>query len=240
LTIEAGSRMGVRVTFALRMSLLLAYLPLAHFAGSRSSPMLAALALADVALIVLIEGLLAGRARAWIAMLAVLATIGGLVATGWAFIPLLLMPVLCLVLAATWFARSLAAGREPLITRIVAALYRQSGHELTPTHQRYTRRLTALWAGLLALLAAINLGLALLAVPDGVLARLGVSAPLTVTQAQWSLFANLLNYGIVGGALVVEYHWRKRVFPQRPYRNFVEFVRRMAALGPTFWRDVFR
>jgi uncharacterized membrane protein len=232
--------MGVRVTFALRMSLLLAYLPLAHFAGSRSSPTLAALALADVALIVLIEGLLAGRAKAWIAILAALAAIAGLVATDWVFIPLLLMPVLCLVLAGAWFARSLAPGREPLISRIVAALYRQSGHALTPAHQRYTRRLTVLWAGLLSGLAAVNLTLALIAVPDGVLARLDMAAPLTVTQAQWSLFANLLNYGIVGGALVVEYHWRKRVFPQRPYRNFIEFVRRMAALGPAFWRDVFR
>jgi hypothetical protein len=26
----------------------------------------------------------------------------------------------------------------------------------------------------------------------------------------------------------------------RPYRNIVDFVRQMAALGPAFWRDFFR
>ncbi len=234
---RVGDSRGIHV---LRGLLLLAYLPLAHLAGSQSSPLLAAAALVDVALIVLIEPLCAPRAGAWLALLAALATVAALLAADLTLVPLLLMPVAFIGLAAWWFARSLKAGREPLITRIVAGIYSLSGHALTPQHRRYTRRLTAIWASLLALLGTVNLILALIAVPDGVLAKLGVAAPVTVTQTQWSLFANLLNYGIVGGVLVVEYHWRKRVFPQRPYRNFLEFLRQMAALGPGFWRDLFR
>jgi uncharacterized membrane protein len=72
------------------------------------------------------------------------------------------------------------------------------------------------------------------------LAQSGVAAPVSVTQAQWSLFANALNYGVVGAVLLLEFQWRKRVFPQRPYRNMLDFARRMAALGPVFWRDLFR
>jgi hypothetical protein len=30
------------------------------------------------------------------------------------------------------------------------------------------------------------------------------------------------------------------VFPVRPYGNVVDFARKMAALGPAFWRDFFR
>jgi uncharacterized membrane protein len=236
----AGNRASSRAFFLLRLLLLLMYLPLAHVAGSRSSPLFAAFALIVVALVLLIEPLCALRAWAWAALLATVAGIAALVAVDLALVPLLLMPVLFIGLGGWWFARSLAPGREPLITRIVAGIYAQAQQELTPLHRRYTRQLTVMWAALMTLLAAINLTLALIAVPDGVLAQFGVSAPLTVTQGQWSLFANVLNYGIVAGAMVVEYHWRKRIFPQRPYRNFGEFVRQMAALGPGFWRDLFR
>lgn len=224
----------------LRLVLLMAYLPLAHLAGSRSSQTYAAAALATIVLLVSIEPLCAWRARAWAAALIAFALIAALVAADLALIPVLLMPVLFIGVIAWWFARSLAPGREPLITRIVSGIYALSGDTLTPRHRRYTRRLTAIWASMLALLAATNLSLATIAVPDGVLARFGVVAPLTVTQTQWSLFANVLNYGFVGGLLLVEYHWRKRVFPQRPYRNVLEFAQRMKALGPGFWRDLFR
>jgi uncharacterized membrane protein len=226
--------------FALRAALLLMYLPLAHYAGVRSSPVLAAVALFDLALLVLLEGLWARRARAWLGLCAAVAAVAGLYTADWALIPLLLMPAVFLALVAAWFGRSLGRGREPLIVRIMTAIYAQSGAALSPQHRAYGRRLTALWAGLLGGLAAVNLVLALIAVPDGVLAQSGVAAPVSVTQAQWSLFANALNYGVVGAVLLLEFQWRKRVFPQRPYRNMLDFARRMAALGPVFWRDLFR
>lgn len=225
---------------ALRWGSLLAYLPLAHLAGTTSSPAWAAAALVDLVVVLWIEGLCAPRLWAWCAAGLSLAAIAVLAATDLILLPLLLVPAAFVGLLAWWFARSLRVGRTPLITRIVAGVYAQAPEELSPRHHRYTRRLTGFWAALLAALALANLTLALIAVPDGVLARLGVDAPVAVTRAQWSLFANVLNYGVVGAAMAIEYHWRKRVFPQRPYRNFAEFVRRLVALGPGFWRDLFR
>ena len=68
----------------------------------------------------------------------------------------------------------------------------------------------------------------------------GIAPPVAVPHSAWSWFANLLNYGLVGGFMLGEYQYRKRRFPRRPYRNGLDFARRMAALGPAFWRDLLR
>ena len=78
------------------------------------------------------------------------------------------------------------------------------------------------------------------AVPDGVFARLGLASPWPVSQEAGSLFANILNYGVLGGFFLGEYVIRHRLFRDRPYRNFVDFIRQMGALGPGFWRELFR
>src|SRR3546814_2448392 len=76
--------------------------------------------------------------------------------------------------------------------------------DVCSSYLRYTRGLTAAWAWLLAALAAVNLALAVLAVPDGLLAILGLSSPLPISRTQWSWFANICNYGIVGGFFIAE------------------------------------
>jgi uncharacterized membrane protein len=228
------------VTAALRLLLLMAYPPLAHYAGTRHSPTLAALALGDLALLVLIEPLLRRRLAAWLVLAATVLALIALARSRFALTPLLLVPSVFTAMIGGWFARSLRPGRAPLIAKVVGALYAQAGMPLTPQHHRYTRQLTMAWALLLALMTLLNLTLALIAVPDGMLARFGLVAPVTVTNAQWSWIANIANYGVMGGFMLVEFQWRKRVFPVRPYRNAVDFARRMAALGPAFWRDFFR
>lgn len=225
---------------AFRLLLLPGYVLLAHLAGARQSPTLAVAALADLALLVLIEGLVARRPAAWLAAVAVAAVLVPLAGSSWALTPLLLVPPLFTALIAGGFLRSLRPGRVPLIRKVVAALYGTPPDELSPAHRAYTRRLTLGWGLMLSLLTAINLTLALVAVPDGLLARAGVPAPFTVTAEQWSLVANVANYGLLGVFALVEYQVRRVVFPVRPYRNAAEFVRRMAALGPAFWRDFFR
>lgn len=225
---------------AFRLLLLPGYVLLAHLAGARQSPTLAVAALADLALLVLIEGLVARRPAAWLAAAAVAAVLVPLAGSSWALTPLLLVPPLFTALIAAGFLRSLRPGRVPLIRKVVAALYGTPPDELSPAHRAYTRRLTLGWGLMLSLLTAINLTLALVAVPDGLLARAGVAAPFTVTAEQWSLVANVANYGLLGVFALVEYQVRRVVFPVRPYRNAAEFVRRMAALGPAFWRDFFR
>ena len=225
---------------AFRLLLLPGYVLLAHLAGARQSPTLAVAALADLALLVLIEGLVARRPAAWLAAAAVAAVLVPLAGSSWALTPLLLVPPLFTALIAGGFLRSLRPGRGPLIRKVAAALYGTPPDELSPAHRAYTRRLTLGWGLMLSLLTAINLTLALVAVPDGLLARAGVAAPFTVTAEQWSLVANVANYGLLGVFALVEYQVRRVVFPVRPYRNAAEFVRRMAALGPAFWRDFFR
>ena len=45
---------------------------------------------------------------------------------------------------------------------------------------------------------------------------------------------------VLGGFFLGEYVIRHRLFRDRPYRNFVDFIGQMGALGPGFWRDLFR
>ncbi len=223
----------------LRLLLLALYAPLAHFAGTRQSPLLAVLALGDLALLALIDGLLRRRLAAWLALAVSAVALIALAGSRHALMPLLLVPPLFTAMIGWWFARSLRPGREPIITKVVGALYARAGMPLSARHLGYTRGLTMAWAVLLALLTVVNLVLALIAVPDGVLMRLGIDAAVTVTNAQWSLVANIANYGVLGGFALIEYQVRKFVFPVRPYRNIVDFGRQMAALGPAFWQSFF-
>jgi uncharacterized membrane protein len=225
-------------TAGLRLILAIAYPFLAHWASHRGGSPVAALALFDLALIVLLQPLALRRGWAWALLALVALALWRLVPT--TILPMLLLapPLLFTALVAWFFGRSLRAPRVPVITRIVAALERCEPSGLAPDLIRYTRRLTATWAALLLGLAIANGVLALIAVPNGVLARLGHAPLVTVSQTTWSWFANLLDYGIVGGFFIGEYMLRKRWFPAR-YRNFAEFLQRMAALGPAFWRQLF-
>jgi uncharacterized membrane protein len=225
---------AARVVFAL------AYPLLAHWASDDGSGWAAAIALGDLALVILIEPLLRLRGWAWGVFATVLAGLFVLSATPHAQMLLLAPPVLFLALLAWFFGRSLRTPRVPLITRIVAALDRCSPAQLPADLYRYTRNLTAAWAVLQAGLAVINAVLALVAVPGGVLAQLGHPPAWGVPREQWSLVANLLNYGVVGAFFVGEYTLRRRFFPNRPYRNFFEFLQQMARLGPAFWQGLFR
>lgn len=230
---------------ALRVVLALAYPLLAHWASHSGSGVTAAVALADLTLVILVAPLLRGRVWAWALFAAIAAGLWALARTPYAQVALLAPPLLFVGLVAWFFGRSLRAPREALITRIVAGLDHCRPEQLPPPLYRYTRRLTAAWALLLAVLALVNGVLALIAVPGGVLAQLGyVSAEHMpawgVPREHWSLIANLLNYGVLGGFFVGEYAVRRRFFPDRPYRHFGEFLQQMARLGPGFWSGLFR
>ena len=224
----------------LRVALALAYPLLAHLAGARGDGGWAAVAMADLVLLLLLGPLLERRSWALVLLASCLLGLWWISLSRYALLPLLLPPMLFLGLAGWFFGRTLRPGRVPLITRIVEALNAQAGLPMTPDLYRYTRRLTTVWAVLLAVLALANLLLALCAVPGGMLAQFGYRPPLVVSDEQWSWVANFLNYGIVAGLFCGEYLWRKRVFPQRPYRNFPQFLQQMARLGPGFWSRLMR
>ena len=219
----------------LRVVLLLAYPLLAHLASTRGDAGWAALAMADLVLLILLGPLLRRRPWALLSLASCLLVLWLISLSRYALLPLLLPPVVFLAAIGGLFGRTLRPGQAPLITQLVEALHGRAGMPMTPELYRYTRRLTAVWAVALTSLALANLLLALCAVPGGMLAQFGYKAPLTVTDGQWSWFANFLTYGVIGGLFCGEYLWRKRVFPRQPYRNFFDFLRQMARLGPGFW-----
>lgn len=225
---------------ALRVTLLLAYPVLSHVASLRNEGMWAAAALAGLVVLCLLEPLARRHAWAWSLLLGCCAALWWLGGSAWAWMLLLAPPVVFPLLVAWGFARSLLPGQVPLITRIVQALHQRAGMPLTAAQERYTRRLSGAWAAVLALLAAINLGLAMSAVPDGLLAAFGVQPWWPVTHEQWSWCANIADWGVIGGFFALEYAVRSRLFPQRPYRNALDFLRQMGQLGPAFWRDLLR
>lgn len=222
-----------------RIALAAAYPFLAHAASARESGVLAAFATVDIALILLLPSLARGNWKAWVA-LAPAANLAFLLArTNYALVPLLLVPVLFVGLVAWGFARTLRPGRVPLIGRIVSALEAKDPAQLEPDIADYTRRLTCVWAAVLSLLALMNLALALLAVPRGLLATFGIAPPWPVGERLWSWCANGATYGLIGGLFVAEFLYRSHRFPGR-YHGPLDFARRMAALGPGFWNGLFR
>ena len=98
----------------------------------------------------------------------------------------------------------------------------------------------AIWGTLLAVLlgtlCAIDLVLALLAVPGGLLQAVGIEPFAPVPIRYWSLFANVLSYLAIAAFFAAEFAWRRHRFPQQPYRGFGDFMVRVARLGPAFWR----
>ena len=178
------------------------------------------------------------RQRRWLFV----CLLAGLVVVLWllwrrneAHLPLLLPPIMFNAAVGLYFARSLRPGRVPLIERVVKAVYQNV--PLDPEIPSYARRLTLIWAVLLLTLGAVCAVLALLASPGGLLLAVGATPPWTVPMSLWSLFANLINYLLIGLFFIGEYLYRRWRFPEPPpYRNFVDFMKRVGQLGPAFWR----
>ena len=219
--------------------LVLAYFGLSHAAGARHDPVLAALALGDIAAIVMLEPLLRGSARAWGIAALVAVALAALARTAHAHLPLLLVPAVIVAFVAWTFGRTLRKGHVPLITRMVTALDGVPLRELAPDLRAYTRALTATWALLLGVLAIVDLVLALCAVPGGLLEGIGITPPVAVPRAAWSWFANGVTYGLIGALFIGEYYYRVRRFPGR-YASFFDFLRKMGRLDPAFWREAWR
>ena len=219
----------------LRVILVLLYPLLAHLATLHGDHRLAALALGDIVMVLLLDGVLARRGRSLTLLLFAIPGVLLLSRTAFAMLPLLVMPALLLATVALGFARTLRAGRTPLIASIIEVLEGDDAANLPPPLDRYARGLTRAWAVLLGSLALVNLMLALCAVPGGVLASAGIDPPVMVSNMQWSWFANGFNYGIVGLFFVVEFVYRRRYFPERMH-GFRHFATRLVRMGPAFWR----
>ena len=137
----------------LRAVLLLAYPLLAHLASAGGDGAWAALAMADLVLLMLLGPLLQRRPWALLLLAGCLLLLWRISLSRYALLPLLLPPMLFLGLIGWFFGRTLRPGRVPLITQLVEALHGRVGMPMTPDLYRYARRLTVVWAVVLALLA---------------------------------------------------------------------------------------
>lgn len=217
--------------------LLLIWLLAAHRAGHDGSGWAAALALAALGALVLLPVLASTRERprvlaalillVWILLLALSVRAG--------LDPLLLSlpPVLLPLLLAGIFARSLRPDREPLITRFVRLT---EGVEQAQRLEvrRYTRRLTALWVGLLAALGLAAIVLTALRVPQGWLLIAGLHPPAAVSMAVWNDWVNGWAYAVPLLAVAVELVLRRRLLPAAPPVRPLRFALQLAR----HWREL--
>jgi uncharacterized membrane protein len=155
------------------------------------------------------------------------------VASGQALPLLMLPPVLLNGFMAWLFGRTLRDGRIPLIERAARAM-RGPEAVLADEVVGYARGVTQAWTALFVLLAVVNLALAALARPGGLLLAAGFDPGVSVPLGVWSLFANVLSYVFIGALFAIEFVVRGRRFPQQPYRGLVDFTRRLAAQGHLF------
>jgi uncharacterized membrane protein len=172
-----------------------------------------------------------GRSAAWIALPLFGIVVAALARLDAVALLLFFPPILLNAYLAWLFGHTLAAGSTPLIERLVRLL-QPPDVPFEPGVISYARRLTALWTGVFLFFGTVNLVLAALATPGGLLEAAGIRLGATVPLEAWSLFANVLNYAIVATLFLAEYAWRRRRFPARPYRNLPDFLRRAAAVAP--------
>ena len=197
------------------VALAIAYPILAHIASVTDSRALTLASVVVLGVAVLWQPLLDGRRWALIAVPFAALTAAALFQIDAISLVLFVPPVLFYAWLAWLFGHTLARGRTALIERLVRLL-QPPGVALEPGVVGYAQRLTRAWTALFVALGATNLALAILAPRD-----------------VWSLFANLLNYAIVAVFFGLEYCYRRRRFPERPYRNFPHFLRRVADVWPS-------
>ena len=120
-------------------------------------------------------------------------------------------PVVINLALAVWFGRTLAPGEEPMISWF-ARLVR--GTELAPDLARYTRRSTLMWTAFFVSMAAAAAALAVLATPR-----------------TWSLFANGIDYLLVGVLFFGEYVFRRVRYRHHEHRPLADVVRTVVRAG---------
>jgi uncharacterized membrane protein len=206
----------------------------AHLAVLSGSTGFIAASVGLLVLLVLLPALLARRPVAWGLLLVAGTGLYLAAVRGQALLLLFLPPILINSFMAWLFGHTLRPGRLPLIERIIRALH-GGLDDIDATIVGYARRLTFAWAALFVALATVNLALAALATPGGLLlAGGGIAPPVTVPLDAWSLFANVLNYLIVGAMFAIEFQVRRRRFPQQSYRGFFDFLRRLSGVSAIF------
>lgn len=211
------------------LALAIAYPITAHTAVVSRSGALIVASFGLLAALVLLPRVVRGSTAAWCALPLVVVGLLLLSQVHAAWLPLYAAPVLVNFFVAWIFGHTLREGHVPLIQRLARLLHAPEEPRAEIMH--YARGVTVAWTVLLCGLGLLNLTLALVAAPEGILLLAGIRPPFTVSVETWSLFANFLNYAIAGGFFLAEYVYRQYRFPEQPYRNVLDFIRRAAAVG---------
>lgn len=190
--------------------LIIAYPCLVHWAVLGGGTPVWWAALMIPALVALLSPLRRGAPWAWAGAAGAAALAWWLVQTGAAPYLLYLPPVLVNLMLLTVFARGLGSPRTALVTRLAEIMH---GEPLPEEVAAYTHRVTWAWVFLFAVMATVNLLLALLA-----------------PRELWSLFANFINYLIVALLFAAEYAIRRLRFPDYEHPSFFTFLRRLARI----------
>jgi len=207
----------------------IAYPVVVHWAVMTRSVTLTVASLAILAALALLPRLVARSVLAWCLAPVIIAGLWILQRQNAAWLPLYAAPVIINLFGSWIFGHTLARGQVPLIERLARLLHAPA--EISDEIARYARKVTLGWTVFLFGLAMLNLTLALLANPDGILLMMGIRPIVTVPQEVWSLFANFLNYVMAGAFFVIEYIYRQRRFPEQPYKNFIDFMQRARRVG---------
>lgn len=216
---------------ALSTACAIAYPLLAHAAVVNGKLAWIVAALALLASSMLLPALLRGSWTAWGCLPIVVGGLWGIQRSASPVLALYIAPIIGPTFMAWVFGHTLLAGETPLIEQFVRILHPKD-EPPDDAVWPYARRLTLVWTMLFVALSLTNLTLAALAAPDGLLLANGVRPPITVPQAWWSLFANVISYVLVAVFFMAEYAYRRRRFPQQPFRNFYDFFKQASAAMP--------
>jgi len=193
----------------LMLALAVAYPPTAHICLAEGHPRIAA-----STLLCLIAVAATVRAPAAFSVLTTAAALALAFTVPAAPLLLYLPPIAIPLGLGLLFGRSLLPGRRPL----VSAFAEEVMGERRPERAGYTRGVTWLWTVVFAGLVIESTVLAL-----------------TASTERWSLFANLINYLIIGAVFVLEFLWRSVHFREQPAP--LAFVRALIAAD---WRHLGR
>jgi uncharacterized membrane protein len=221
-----------------QFALIVLYMVVTHLAVVLPSDRMALISLNLLVLIVLVGPLKKRRPWAYVGLLAALLMLYQGAGVRLAQVVIFLPPVLLNLGLAWLFGHTLLGESTPLVVRIVRLLHGKD--DLTAPVLSYARTVTACWTGLFLFNAVVCLVLALCVKPGGLLLSAGYQPLFTVPARDWSLFSDIGSNVLVGLMFIVEYTYRRRIFPWQPYRNFFDFVRRAAAIGPALLADLMR
>jgi len=137
------------------------------------------------------------------------------------WLPIDLMPAWIAAFVGWIFARTLLAGRQPLIARAIAAIDGDDQLEQLEV-VRYARGLTVLWASVQAALFVLGVACALNA--------RGAWLPFALPSSR--VFSGLILPGVVVSTFVLEFVLRRVLLPSAPRHHLLAFLRRLVGSWP--------